>query len=180
MATRALPLPHDLTRDLLAASPVSGLWLTPHEEEDRMADHSERWLLNRLIAMCRDEERTLRFVADHVKSTEAKAFILDLASRRSQFAADLEPHAQRLGGFDAADGSTRGELHRRWMAIRHALTGFSDAAMAQEVLDREQDVAALYDEALSEMLPPASRELIEAQRAEIQRAHERAAGTLLH
>ena len=88
-----------------------------------MPDRSERWLLNRLIAMCRDEELTLRYVADHVKAPEAKAFILDLASRRSQFASDLTPHAQRLGGFDAADGTTRGTLHRRWMAIRHALTG---------------------------------------------------------
>ena len=145
-----------------------------------MPDRSERWLLNRLIAMCRDEELTLRYVADHVKAPEAKAFILDLASRRSQFASDLTPHAQRLGGFDAADGTTRGTLHRRWMAIRHALTGFNDSAMAREVIQREDEAAAVYDDALSEMLPPTSRDLVEAQRAEIRLAHERAVGTLMH
>lgn len=138
-----------------------------------MAEHTERSLLNGLIELCRDEELTLRYVADHVKAPEAKAFILDLAARRSQFAADLAPHAQRLGGFDAADGTTRGTLHRRWMAIRHALTGFNDSAMGKEVIERE-------DEAISEMLPPTSRDLIEAQRAEIRLAHERAVGTLMH
>lgn len=145
-----------------------------------MPDHNERWMLNRLIAMCREEEQTLRYVADHVKDTSARTFILDLAARRSKFADDLLPHAQRLGGFDAGEGAPRGGLHRRWMAIRHALTGFNDAAMAKEVLDREDAVAAVYDEALSDMLPPASRELIEAQRAEIRQAHQRAAGTLMH
>ena len=138
-----------------------------------MAEHTERSLLNGLIELCRDEELTLRYVADHVKAPEAKAFILDLAARRSQFAADLAPHAQRLGGFDAADGTTRGTLHRRWMAIRHALTGFNDSAMGKEVIERE-------DEAISEMLPPTSRDLIEAQRAKIRLAHERAVGTLMH
>lgn len=145
-----------------------------------MPDRSERWLLNRLIEMCRDEELTLRYVADHVKAPEAKAFILDLASRRSQFAADLAPHAQRLGGPGAADSTTRGTLHRRWMAIRHALTGFNDSAMGKEVIQREDEAAAAYDEALSEMLPPTSRDLIEAQRAEIRLAHDRAVGTLMH
>ncbi|MEQ1896480.1 MAG: PA2169 family four-helix-bundle protein [Vicinamibacterales bacterium] len=145
-----------------------------------MPDHSERWLLNRLIEMCRDEELTLRYVADHVKAPEARAFILDLASRRSQFAADLAPHAQRLGGPGATDGTTRGTLHRRWMAIRHTLTGFNDSAMVNEVIEREDEAAAAYDEALSEMLPPTSRDLIEAQRAEIRLAHDRAIGTLMH
>ena len=145
-----------------------------------MADHTERSLLNGLIELCRDEELTLRYVADHVKAPEAKAFILDLAARRSQFAADLAPHAQRLGGFDAADGTTRGTLHRRWMAIRHALTGFNDSAMGKEVIQREDEAAAVYDDALSEMLPPTSRDLIEAQRAEIRLAHDRAVGTLMH
>jgi uncharacterized protein (TIGR02284 family) len=66
------------------------------------------------------------------------------------------------------------------MAIRHALTGVNDSAMAREVIQREDEAAAVYDDALSEMLPPTSRDLVEAQRAEMRLAHERAVGTLMH
>ena len=86
-----------------------------------MADHNERWVLNHLIEMCKDEELALRYVADHVQDPSVRTLIAELASQRAQFAADLLPYAQRLGGAEAADGTTRGALYRRWMVLKDAL-----------------------------------------------------------
>ena len=88
-----------------------------------MADHDERWILNHLIEMCRDEELLLRYAADHVQQTSAKALFAELANERARFASDLLPHAQRLGGGDTANSTTRGALHRGWMALKDRCSG---------------------------------------------------------
>ncbi len=94
-----------------------------------MADHNERWVLNHLIEMCRDEELTLRYAADHVTDRSVKTLFVELASQRAQFAADLLPHAQRRVGASAAYGTTRVALHRGWMVLKAALGGSSATAM---------------------------------------------------
>src|SRR5262245_11358071 len=91
-----------------------------------MADHSERWVLNRLIEMCRDEELSLRYLADHVHSPEVKTMLLGLADRRANFATELVPHAQRLGGFEPHDGTARGAWLRRWRALRDSVIKHDD------------------------------------------------------
>ena len=145
-----------------------------------MADRNERWVLNHLIEICRDEELTLRYAADHVKDPSVKALFVELASRRAQFAADLLPHAQRLGGGEAADHTTRGALHRRWMAIKGALIGYSDRAIIADAEHDEDLALATYENALDDMLPPTARELVERQRAEIRLAHDRVRAFLSH
>ena len=138
-----------------------------------MADHNERWVLNHLIEMCRDEELALRYAADHVKDPSVKTLFVELASQRARFAADLLPHAQRLGGAEAADRTTNGALHRGWMAVKAALSGFSDQAIITEAEHSEALALAAYEDALDDMLPPTARDLVERQRAEIRLARDR-------
>ena len=38
-----------------------------------MAEHTERWTLNRLIATCRDGERGFRYAENHVRDSTIKA-----------------------------------------------------------------------------------------------------------
>jgi uncharacterized protein (TIGR02284 family) len=145
-----------------------------------MADHNERWVMNHLIEMCRDEELALRYAADHVKDSAVKTLFVELASQRAQFAADLLPHAQRLGGAEAADRTTRGTLHRGWMALRAALSRSSDRAMITEAEHSENLALAAYEHALDSMLPPTARDVVERQRAEIRLAHDRVQSLLSH
>ena len=145
-----------------------------------MADHNERWIMNRLIEMCRDEELALQYAADHVKDPSARTLLMEFAARRAQFAADLLPHAQRLGGAEAADGTTRGALHRGWMALKNALSRSSDRAMLTEAEHSEDLALATYERALNEMLPPTARDLVERQCAEIRLAHDRVHSCLSH
>ena len=73
-----------------------------------MSDHDERWVLDHLIGMCRDEEQTLRFAATHVGDGKLRALLGELAEQRAQFANDLLPHARRLGGGSAEVARGRG------------------------------------------------------------------------
>src|SRR2546429_7277055 len=73
-----------------------------------MTDQSERAVLNHLIETCKDAERGFRHVAEYANDQTVKSLFLDIASQRARFAADLLPHAQRLGGAREAEGSAAG------------------------------------------------------------------------
>ncbi|HLG56209.1 MAG TPA: PA2169 family four-helix-bundle protein [Vicinamibacterales bacterium] len=138
-----------------------------------MADHTERWTLNRLIATCRDGERGFRYAANHVRDSTVKALFLEIAGQREQFAADILTQAQRLGGATESDGSFAGALHRGWMTLKDAVGGHEDAAIIREADRGERSALAAYEEALDGMLPPAAREVIERQCAEVRHSHNR-------
>jgi uncharacterized protein (TIGR02284 family) len=145
-----------------------------------MTDHNERWVLNHLIEMCRDEELALRFAAEHITDHEVRTLFGELASRRAQFAADLTPHAQRLGGAEASDGTTRGTLHRRWVAVKDALLGHSERAFIEDAAHMERDAVTTFEHALDDMLPPTTRDLVEKQCAELRKSHDRVRSLLVH
>jgi uncharacterized protein (TIGR02284 family) len=144
-----------------------------------MAEHTERWTLNRLIATCRDGERGFRYAANHVRNSTVKALFLDIANQREQFAADILPHAQRLGGASEADGSLAGALHRGWMTIKDAVAGQDDAAIIREADRGERSALAAYEDALDGMLPPGTRDLIERQCAGVRHSHNRVHALLM-
>lgn len=145
-----------------------------------MSDRNEHWVLNRLIEMCRDEEQTLRYLADRIKGPVARTLLADLAERRARFAADLVPHAQRLGGFRAQDGTSRGVWHRRWMAVRDAIVRLDDRARIEEAEQEERRVLDMYGGALDSLLPPETRDLVEHQLEETRRAHDQVQALLTH
>ena len=145
-----------------------------------MSDHNERWVLNHLIEMCRDEALTLQYAMEHVRDPSVKTLFMELAADRAQFAADLLPHAQRLGGADAADGTTRGALRRRWMALKDTLMGADDTKIISQAEHAEDLARATYEPALDDMLPPTARDLVERQWKEIRLAHERVRAFLTH
>ena len=138
-----------------------------------MSEHTERWALNRLIETCRDGERGFRYAANHVRDSSVKALFLLIADQRERFAAELLPHAQRLGGADDADGTLAGGLHRGWMTIKDAISGHEDAAIIQEAERGERAALATYQQALQGLVPPTTRDLIERQCRTVEETHVR-------
>ena len=138
-----------------------------------MTDRSERAVLNHLIETCKDAERGFRHVAEHATDPALKALFLDIASQRARFAADLLPHAQRLGGANAHDGTAVGTLHRTWIDLRSAISRGDPVAAIHEAERGEHFSRGVYRNALDGMLPPTARELVEAQYAELYRTADR-------
>jgi uncharacterized protein (TIGR02284 family) len=145
-----------------------------------MADHSERWVLNHLIEMCKDEESTLRLAESHVKDSSVKALLAEVATQRARFAADLRTHAQRLGGAEAADSTLGGALRRRWMALKDMLVGSDDRGMLSQAEHADALALAAYEQTLNGMLPPTTRDLVERQCQEVRLTHDRVRALLLH
>jgi uncharacterized protein (TIGR02284 family) len=138
-------------------------------KEDAMTDRSERAILNHLIETCKDAERGFRHVAQHASDSAVKTMFLDIASQRARFAADLLPHAQRLGGADAHEGTAAGALHRTWIDLRSAIFRGDPVAVVHEAERGEHFSRGVYADALESMLPPTARELVETQYAELQK-----------
>jgi len=140
-----------------------------------MSDHDERWVLDHLIALCRDEEQTLRFAASHVGDEKVRAILGELANQRAQAANDLLPHARRLGGGSAevSEGTWQGAMHRRWVSMKDSLLGHSDGAMLSEAVRGEQQTVKTFEDALGGMLPPTVRDLVEAQYVQAQAGRDR-------
>jgi uncharacterized protein (TIGR02284 family) len=138
-----------------------------------MANRTEREVLNHLIQTCRDGERGFRYAANHVRDARVKALFVEIAAQREQFADELLPHAQRLGGASEADGSMAGALHRGWMTIKDTLGGHEDPAIIHEAERGERAALGAYEEALDGMLPPTTRDMIERQCADVRHSHRR-------
>jgi uncharacterized protein (TIGR02284 family) len=142
-------------------------------KENAMTDRSERAVLNHLIETCKDAERGFRHVAEHATDPAVKSLFLDIASQRARFASDLLPHAQRLGGANAHDGTAAGALHRTWIDLRSAIFRNDAIAIVHEAERGEIFSRGVYQNALDGILPPTSRELVENQYAELRKTAER-------
>jgi uncharacterized protein (TIGR02284 family) len=143
-----------------------------------MTDRSERAVLNHLIETCKDAERGFRHVAEQAADPALKSLFLDIASQRARFAADLLPHAQRLGGASTHDGTTAGTLHRTWIDLRSAISRGDPVAAIQETERGEHFSRGVYKNALEGMLPLTARELVEKQYAELRKTEERLSAEL--
>jgi uncharacterized protein (TIGR02284 family) len=138
-----------------------------------MANLSERGILNNLIATCTDAERGFRTAATLVEDDQLKTLFLGMASERARFASELLPHAQRLGGPAASDGTTAGTWHRHWMDLKNRVTPHNDRAIVVEAERGDAVSIRGYTDAVNGALPPTMRDLIEQQLAAILSSYQR-------
>jgi uncharacterized protein (TIGR02284 family) len=128
-----------------------------------MAGRTERDTMNNLIEICRDGASGFRLAADHVADPDLKRIFTDTARQREVFAAELLPYAQRLGGDTPSNGTARGALHRGWIRVKDALTGYDESAVLAETVRGEAVAADVYADAVMNMLPPNARPVVERQ-----------------
>lgn len=140
-----------------------------------MSERTARAVVNDLIETCRDGERGLQNAAALIKDGALETMLLDLAAERSGFAAALEPHAQRLGGDAAAQGTAAAALHRGWMDLKSVLTSHDDQAVMAEVVRGDALTLRVFADAISGILPPSIRDVVEEQERRLRAGHARIA-----
>jgi uncharacterized protein (TIGR02284 family) len=138
-----------------------------------MSDHDERWVLLHLIEMCRNEERALRFAAEHVSDHGVREVLDELAIRRAAFAEELVPHAQRLGGAASVDAASKGSFRQRWTVLKGALLGHKEEALIRDAENMERQTLSTFEHALDDLLPETTHDLIEKQCAELRMSYAR-------
>jgi uncharacterized protein (TIGR02284 family) len=137
-------------------------------------DHHERWILDHLVQLCRDEVQVLRFSAGHVTDPRVRSLLGALANERDHFADALVPHVQRLGGSRPfGRGSRLGAAHRRWLEFRDRWFGLSDRDLLKRAERDERRTLSSLERALAGLLSPLTRDLIETEHAGVERASRR-------
>lgn len=96
--------------------------------------------LNDLIETCKDGEKGFRVCAEDITRPELKTLFNQRAGECAQAAQELQAIVIRLGGNPEDSTSMAGDLHRRWVDLKSAITGKDDEAILNEC-ERGEDVA---------------------------------------
>lgn len=136
-----------------------------------MSERSARAVLNHLIESCKDGTRGFEHAAELVTDPALKTLFTDLARTHARIASELVPHAERLGGGAASDGTAAASLHRRWMDVRSRISGHDDRTILAEAHRGETLTIAAFKDSLDGVLPSSVRDVVERQYAELRGAH---------
>ena len=128
--------------------------------------------LNDLIETCKDGESGFLTCAEDIERPALKQMLEKAATRCAEAAHELQTEVRRLGGDPERSGSLAGSAHRRWVDIRSALTGKSEAQVLAEC-ERGEDVAKeSYQKALKKDLPADIRAIVERQYEGVLQHHD--------
>jgi uncharacterized protein (TIGR02284 family) len=127
--------------------------------------------LNDLIETSKDGEYGFRTSAEYLKDATLKQTFTARAEECRQAAAELQAMVVRFGGKAEDSGSAAGALHRRWVAVKGVLAGYSDKAILEETERGEDTALASYRKALDQSLPPDVRAVVERQYEGVKRNH---------
>lgn len=131
-------------------------------------------VLNDLIETSKDGEAGFKDLAEQTKSAELKAVFTSAAADTASAAAELQGLVRQLGGDPETSTSVAGDLHRRWVDLKAAITGKDDAALLNEA-ERGEDVAKMsYTKALENAdVAPEVRAVIQKQYEGVLRNHDK-------
>ncbi|WP_304640663.1 PA2169 family four-helix-bundle protein [Pseudomonas sp.] len=129
-------------------------------------------VLNDLIETSKDGEAGFKTCADDAERLELKNLFSKRAEECGKAAAELQSIVVQLGGKPEDSTSVSGDLHRRWVDIKSAITGKDDQAVLNEC-ERGEDVAKKsYKRALEKDLPPEIRQVVQRQYDGVLRNHD--------
>ena len=128
-------------------------------------------LLEELGATCRDGEEGFRQAAGAFEAPTLRERFIKYAQQRAGLASELLGEVQRLGGEPSAAGRATGAIHRGWVRLKAALTGFDDGAILSEAERGEDVTVEMYRKALERDLPLDTRAVLARQLADIEAIH---------
>lgn len=138
-----------------------------------MADNDEIIsILNDLIEVSKDGEEGFRTSAEQVEDPQLKAFFLSRSQEVATSVQELQDLVRSIGGEPAASSSLGGALHRRWIALKTALTSNDTVAVLNEVERGEDTALASYRKAAAQDLPTEIKFVIVRQLEGAQRNHD--------
>ncbi|SDS71312.1 conserved hypothetical protein [Halopseudomonas xinjiangensis] len=128
--------------------------------------------LNNLIETSKDGEAGFKDCAEDIQRQDLKSLFTSRAQECAKAAAELQAIVVQLGGDPEDSTSMSGDMHRRWVDIKAAVTGKSDEAVLSEC-ERGEDVAKKnYKQALEKDLPPEIRAVVQRQYDGVLRNHD--------
>lgn len=129
--------------------------------------------LNQLLTRNYDAEYGYRKAVEDVDDPKLKKFFKTYVEQRYRFGHDLKGEIKNLGG-DPEKGkgtSTAGDLHRKWMDLKKAISSNSEEAILEECRKGEMTTWGDYNEVLAmQSLPPTTSSLLKNHKTKIDEA----------
>jgi len=133
-------------------------------------------VLNDLLETCYDGLDGFRTGISELRRGDVIEFCQSRIQRIDEAAAELYTAIRHLGGHPAEHGHPAARVHRGWIHLRGAVSAGTDAAIVSEIVRGEEQAVMRYDNALTQPLPDAMRDMVQDQangaRANLARARE--------
>jgi uncharacterized protein (TIGR02284 family) len=128
--------------------------------------------ISRAISICRDAEQGYRSAATSARDPELKAMLIRYSDLHGGFAAKLQEAVKALGYEPEVPAGLGGILYAGWVNLKALVTSHDQHGILVAAERGEDWVLSTYREAVDKTLPVGIRPLFEAQREEIQKAHD--------
>ncbi len=129
--------------------------------------------LKDLIEILRDGQHGFKELGHRLQDAEAKRIFLEETQRRAEYAAELENELHRMGVHDVKVSPSRGSKVRLlWGEVQASMAG-GQKALLSTALRSDEIADKAYSDALKEDLPLPLREMLDRQRAHIERRQDK-------
>lgn len=115
-----------------------------------------------------DAQKGFTKAMEDAKNPSLKTFLQKQAAQRSRFANELTDEILKLNEEPKESGSLTGDLHRKWIDIKSAVSGHQDEAVLEECIRGEKASWDEYESKLKEEnFPTHISNLLHKQASEI-------------
>lgn len=130
-------------------------------------------MLNGLIEISRDGAEGFKTCARDAADPELKLYFQNRAESCEEAVRKLSSEVRQYGGNPDSSGSAAGVLHRAWVDLKTATTGYDNLAVLEECERGEAAAVIAYENALREEMPGDLRALLDQQFEGAKRNHDR-------
>jgi uncharacterized protein (TIGR02284 family) len=134
----------------------------------REVEEALRNVIDNLI----DGQEGFKKIAEELEDQTLRQYFFAESLKRAQFRGDLETVLHQEGVHDIKEGGTAGAaVIRAWGNLKHAFGG-GDHGLLETAVEAEDEAQKAYEDALNRELPLPIRQLLLAQLAHVERAHD--------
>jgi uncharacterized protein (TIGR02284 family) len=125
-----------------------------------------------LISICRDAEQGFRGAASAAREPELRDLLLRYSEQHGGFAAKLQEAVKALGYDTESPAGLGGTLYGGWIQLKAMVTSHDRHGILVEAERGEDWILSTYRDAVDKNLPVGIRPIVDAQYAEVEKAHE--------
>lgn len=130
-------------------------------------------ILNIVIAVCRDGEEFLRYVADQVKGQQSRNAFLEMASVRSDIVQELESEVRARGLKPNETGTLGGKVTQWYSEAKGHFVDFDNFEFIEQLENVEKRSLLVLRKAVHEVKDQSLVYCLSSLVADIQMAHDR-------
>ena len=128
--------------------------------------------ISRVISICRDAEQGFRGAASAARDVELRDLLTRYSEQHGAYAAKLQEAVTALGYDAESPAGLGGTIYGGWIQLKASVTSHDRHGILVEAERGEDWILSTYRDAVDKNLPVGIRPIVDAQYAEVEKAHE--------